>query len=293
MRTWAGVRTAGDLLDVVPDAARAFATVVASAAAVDPSPAAVCASEPVAAAWREQFVLDVASIDDARRTRLAEALGDGAFPFVAATWALDMERRARHALAALTGGDVRWPPAAAGELWPAIDDFLPVVSRLGALDPVTTELVRLRGARSTQCRLCMSLRSVDAARAGADGAMFDAVDRYETSDLPPSHKVSLRVVDAMLWTPEAWPAGLADDVRRWFEPAAAVELVFDVVRNGANRIAVALGADDPPVTSGVEWFATGRDGTLTYGLSEPTGARRHADPDHPGEDGPASRLETR
>lgn len=271
VRTWADVRTAGDLLDVVPDAARAFAAVVASASSVDPSPEEVCASDPVAAAWRDQFVLDVASIDDALRARLAAALGDGAFAFVAATWALDMERRARHALGALTGGGVQWPPATPDQLWPAIDAFLPVVSQLDALDPVTTELVRLRGARSTQCRLCMSRRSVDAARAGADGPMFDAVDRYETSDLAPSHKAALRVVDAMLWTPEGWPAGVADDVRRWFDPAAAVELVLDVVRNGANRIAVALGADDPHVTSGVEWFATEPDGTLTYGLPEPTG----------------------
>ena len=48
-----------------------------------------------------------------------------------------------------------------------------------------------------------------------------------------------------------------------------IELVLDVARNGANRIAVALGADAPTVTDGVEWFATLPDGDLAYGLPEP------------------------
>ena len=49
----------------------------------------------------------------------------------------------------------------------------------------------------------------------------------------------------------------------------AVELVFDVVRNAANRIAVALGADEAHVADGVEYFAVEADGALTYGLPVP------------------------
>jgi AhpD family alkylhydroperoxidase len=279
---WDRIGSAGDLLACVPDAAVAFGAVVACAEAVTPSPREVCERDAVAAAWREQFVIDVASITDDQRGALAASRGDGLFTFVATTWALDMAGRLRHALVALAGGgvggdgDVAWPApdgAAPGDLWPAIDAFLPVVSRLDALDPVTTELVRLRGARTTHCRLCMSLRSVDAADAGAGDVTFDAVDRYETSgDLTEHQKAALRVVDAMLWTPAAWPATVAEGVRAHFSPAAAAELVLDVVRNGANRIAVALGADEAHVTSGVEWFATEADGTLTYGLPDPTPA---------------------
>ena len=78
------------------------------------------------------------------------------------------------------------------------------------------------------------------------------------------------MTDAVLWTPGTWPDGLADQVRRRFIPAQAVELVYDIVRNAANRIAVALGADAPQVTDGVEYFAVESDGSLTYGLPAPS-----------------------
>ena len=155
------------------------------------------------------------------------------------------------------------------DAWPAVDEFLVAVSRLDHLDAVTTEVVRLRGARANNCRLCRSRRNVQAIGAGADEAMFDAIDRYESSDLAEPLKVALRVTDAVLWTPHAWPAGLAADVRRCFSPDQAVELVFDVVRNAANRIAVALGADEAHVADGVEYFAVDADGALTYGLPVP------------------------
>jgi hypothetical protein len=48
-----------------------------------------------------------------------------------------------------------------------------------------------------------------------------------------------------------------------------VELVLDVARNAQNKIAVALGADDPNVESGVEIYDVNPDGTLTYGLAAP------------------------
>ena len=44
------------------------------------------------------------------------------------------------------------------------------VARLDTLDPVLTELVRLRGARQHECRLCGSRRSVAAIGAGAEEA---------------------------------------------------------------------------------------------------------------------------
>ena len=37
--------------------------------------------------------------------------------------------------------------------------------------------------------------------AGADEAMFDKIDHYETSDLSESHKVALRLTDAYLVRP--------------------------------------------------------------------------------------------
>ena len=47
------------------------------------------------------------------------------------------------------------------------------------------------------------------------------------------------------------------------------EELLDVVRNGANRIAVALGADAATVTEGVEWFVTDASGDLVVGVPAP------------------------
>ena len=66
----------------------------------------------------------------------------------------------------------------------------------------------------------------------------------------------------MIWTPAAIPDEVADDVRRHLTDAQAVEVVLDVARNAANKIAVALRADAPEVTEGVQLFTTDFDGVL-------------------------------
>lgn len=65
----------------------------------------------------------------------------------------------------------------------------------------------------------------------------------------------------------AWPAGLAGRLRGSFSPDEALELVLDVVRNAANKIAVAFGADQPHVADGVEYYDIDPgSGDLVYGL---------------------------
>jgi alkylhydroperoxidase family enzyme len=103
---------------------------------------------------------------------------------------------------------------------------------------------------------------VAAIEAGADDATFAAVDHYAESDLPEATKAALALTDAMIWTPDAIPAEVVADVRRLLSDAQAVELVLDVVRNAANKIAVALGADAPEVTEGVQLFVIDPDGNL-------------------------------
>jgi hypothetical protein len=46
-----------------------------------------------------------------------------------------------------------------------------------------------------------------------------------------------------------------------------VELVLDVARNAANKIAVAFGADEAHVTDGVEFYDVDERGELVYGLT--------------------------
>jgi alkylhydroperoxidase family enzyme len=235
------------------------------------------ADRDLAERFADQFVLDVASVTAAQREALNERFGASTFPLVQVMWVADFGTRADAALRQLFGSrgldGLEVPaPGVGGEdgtgLWSAIDDFLVEVARLDQLDPVTTELVRLRGARAHNCRLCRSRRLVPAVQAGADEATFDQVDDYERSALPERHKVALRLTDAMVWSPGAWPSEVADQVRRAFAPDEAVELVLDVTRNSANKIAVALGADAAQVADGeIEYYDVRPDGQLVYGVA--------------------------
>ena len=67
----------------------------------------------------------------------------------------------------------------------------------------------------------------------------------------------------MIWTPYPCRAQVVDDARAHLAPEQVVEVVLDVARNAANKIAVALGADAAAVTDGVELFTTDADGNLT------------------------------
>ena len=232
--------------------------------------------ERAALRFAEQFSLDVSSLGDDERSALTRHLGDATGGFVQATWVVDFLPRARFALDALFGRSAsRAPglapvePGAKADLWPAIEALIRVVPRLRGLDAVTSELVRLRGARQHQCRICKSLRSRSALVAGADEAAFDAVDRYATSDLPDACKAALALTDAMIWTPGHLDETLLGDLRRHFSPAQCVELVLDVTRNATNKIPVSLGADAANVEEGYEVYDVDEDGNLVYGLERP------------------------
>jgi alkylhydroperoxidase family enzyme len=222
--------------------------------------------------FAEQFVADVGSIDAEQREQLGAALGADQFEYVQAVYVLDFGARLVAAVRQLF--DIELVPevgdaAAVAEsgMWPPIDAFLTEVARLSALDPLLTELIRLRGARAHRCRLCQSRRNLSAVAADGGERAIDALDDYESSDLSKRLKVALRLTDAIVWQPTAYPPGLVAEVRAELTPAEALEIVFDVARNAANKIAVALGADQANVTDGVEYFDVEPDGTLVYGLT--------------------------
>lgn len=224
----------------------------------------------------EQFVIDVAAITDDQRARCLGDLGDRAFVAVQAVYVLDHGLRVRAAVRQLfdvADGAAR-PDAhgsGAADLWSSLDEWMRAVARLRRLDPLTTELVRLRGARAHDCRLCRSLRNVRAVEGGADESTFDQVDDYESSSLSERHKVALRLTDAMLWQPTRFPEPLVEQVRAEFDPAEALEIVLDVARNAANKIAVTFGADQANVAEGVEYYDVDDLGDLVYGLTPDTG----------------------
>ena len=133
------------------------------------------------------------------------------------------------------------------------------------LDPGATEVVRLRGAAAHNCRLCKSLREGAALDAGGNESMYSEIELYESSSLlSDRHKAALRYVDALVWIPSQIPADVAAGVRAHYSDAEAIEITLDVMRNGINKIAVALGGDAPRISEGTERYLLGVDGQPVY-----------------------------
>jgi alkylhydroperoxidase family enzyme len=226
--------------------------------------------------FTEQFVIDVAGVTDALRADVAERLGPGSLlDFVVALFALDYGRRVRMTLDRLFpdwsdrsegegGARTERLQSDGGQLLDQLDGLSRSVARLDGLDAITTELVRLRGARQHNCRLCQSTRSLRALEAGADEELFDTTERYEHSGLTESHKVALRLTDAVITLPGAIDRSLVAQVHRCFTAPQVVELVIDVMRNSAQKIAVSLAADDPHVADGFELYQLTEDGDVEY-----------------------------
>jgi alkylhydroperoxidase family enzyme len=204
-------------------------------------------------AFAEQFVVDVSGTSDEQRAALGAAMGADTFTFVQALYVVDVFQRGRIALERIFAspfGPVAEP--ATGDLWAELEEFMRVVALDTALDPVTTELVRLRGARAHDCRICQSRLSLKAAEAAGDEGLFAA--DTDDAELSARQRAALALADTVIWQPAAIDDDLVAQV--WAELSAAeiVEIVLDLVRNAANKIAVSLGGDAAVVTDGVEYY---------------------------------------
>ena len=230
-------------------------------------------AEAVVAEFAEQFSVDVSAINREQRSRLFKHLGKEAFSAVVSIYIADFVPRVRAGLEALglgeqylawADGPISWDKASdPSDL--LFNDLLPSVARMRALDPVTTELVRLRGATQHNCRLCKSLRESTALDAGGSETLYDEIERFESSvSLDARTKAALRYVDGLIWSPAHLVVDDAAEVRSHFSDAEAVELTFDVMRNASNKIAVALGADAPRVESGTSLYLIDADGQTVY-----------------------------
>jgi hypothetical protein len=242
-----------ELIDAVASSSSTEFTMQAreiARASLDPSVPAMPRSAAVA--FAEQMVVDVASMTAEVRAAGLSELGAGAPAFVLAVWTEDMMMRADVAWREMFGE--QWhptPTSAETNPWVAHERFLLEVAKLSTLDPVTSELVRLRGARAHDCRLCQSRRSVSAIDQAGRSDLFDDVDPSDISD---AQALALQVVDTFVWRPMQWPAELGEKVVDALGPAAATELTLDIVRNAANKIAVTFDVDEPQVETGVEYY---------------------------------------
>lgn len=212
-------------------------------------------------AFAEQFVVDVSGTTDAQRATIGAAMGADTFSFVQALYVVDVFQRGRIALERCFGTSFGPAPAAvSGELWPALEEFMRVVALDTALDPVTTELVRLRGARAHDCRICQSRLSLKAVESAGDDTLFTA-DPAD-ADLTERQRCALALADAVIWQPSMIDDALVARVREELSDAEIVEIVLDLVRNAANKIAVALGGDEAVVTDGIEYYDVDASGDV-------------------------------
>ena len=230
-------------------------------------------AEAVVAEFAEQFSVDVSMITGEQRSRLWKALGDRTIGAVFSMYIADFVPRVRAGLEALgvgeqylgwTHGPIPWDhttdPSDA-----VLNDFVPAVARMRVLDPVTSELVRLRGAAQHNCRLCKSLRESTALDAGGSESLYQDIERFESSVLLDDRaKAALRYADGLIWTPAHLVADDVVEVRSRFSEAEAVELTFDIMRNASNKVAVSLGADAPRVEQGTECYLLDADGQTVF-----------------------------
>lgn len=254
--------------DVLPALAELPAAQLADLAAWPTSPA-FTATDRTMLEFSEQFVMDVAGLSTSDRQRLGEALGDATFPVVQAIYVLDHVAR----LSAVVRQVFGTSPLAAGlpteplELWPAMEDMMTAVITIRGLDPLTAELVRLRGARLHHCRVCQSRRRV--AAVVEDAALLENPQPADNADLESHQRAALLLTDAILLNPSRLPAAVIQDVITHLTPERALEVAMLVAHNAANKIAVALGADAPSVAQGIEFFEVDSAGNYAYGLPLP------------------------
>lgn len=254
--------------------------VCAQAVSLPPLPAEVVVGEPFAseaeaavAEFAEQVSVDVSAVTVEQRSRLFKYLGDNTFRSVASIFIADFVPRVRAGLQALGVGSEYLGWVDGPIAWDTGTDpgkallarFLPAVARMRALDPITSELVRLRVAAQHNCRLCKSLREGHALDAGGSETLYDEIPRYEKSDMIGDRaKAALRYADALIWSPAHLVVDVAAEVRSRFSEAEAVELTFDVMRNASNKIAVSLGADAARVSEGTERYLIDASGQRVF-----------------------------
>src|SRR5262245_11210346 len=125
-------------------------------------------------------------------------------------------------------------------------DFYAAVGRLDGLDPVLLEVVRIRCARTHDCRICKASRYVPAHEVGLDEADLTAVDSYESSLLPERLKIALRYTDVFLSRPAEMSPDLRRDLHAHFTEREIVALSLEIAKFSIQKELITLGLDVLP-----------------------------------------------
>ena len=155
--------------------------------------------------------------------------------------------------------------SAGGPLENAIAEFAAAAVRARGIDPIITELVRLRCAQYHDCRLCGSFRVQEALDAGFDESMQKAIGSHETSDFSPKIKAALRLCDAMIMRPGDIEPGLRDELNEHFSDAEIMEICVDVMKWSQQKSLVALRIEPPASEEHLTQLIFGSDGHPVFG----------------------------
>jgi alkylhydroperoxidase family enzyme len=245
------------------------------------------ARQGVALSFTEQFIIDVSGIKETDRESLLQYFpGEEMREFITALYILECTYRltlvARELLtdesvpADTFDFEIMAPNSSEQpNIRRSLKDYQDAVVRGTDLDPVTTELVRLRCARTHNCRICQTLRLSDARAAGADDSMTEKVDFYESSDLDERYKIALRITDAVITRPDSLCAETIVAARANYSTAQLAELCLDITKWSTQKIHVALGTDGadavPKNEQGLSFFGFDDLGQVTGYSPTPTG----------------------
>lgn len=114
--------------------------------------------------------------------------------------------------------------------------------RTGVVDPKITEITRLRVARYHDCRICGSVRVLEAE---LDESLARDIDRFESSSFPEDWKVALRMTDAMIMSPGELSAELREEIRQHFTDEQISQMLYDIVKWSCNKALVSTRVDTP------------------------------------------------
>jgi alkylhydroperoxidase family enzyme len=223
-----------------------------------------------AAELTDQFLVYVPGVTESMLEPLRSELGEaGLAAFVQALYVLDQTTRLRLIYAQLFEGDYGTPAAVADAPVLPMDEALAALHaatmRLSSLDPLTSEIVRLRAGTYHKCRLCTSIRLQDKGASVVDEDLASRIERNDISGMSAEHQVAIRYADAHMVNPKAIGQDLISELGRHYSHAQLVELSLDVSQWNQQKILVALGTDTPVSDTGLTPLMFDDEGHIVHG----------------------------
>ncbi|MEO1081172.1 MAG: hypothetical protein AAFY29_16555 [Pseudomonadota bacterium] len=213
--------------------------------------------------FADQFAVSVSSLEHAQVDALISLSNSAAVSALAnAIYLIDAGLRLQLVVPSVLPpeaceGDLPTSQDAAPEPEPAADDSETVIAGAIAefaaaavlasdIDPLTSELVRLRCAQIHNCRLCGSLRQRSALESGLEANVASRVANYESGGFSDAQVAALRLCDTMIMHPSDANAALSEELAAFYSPTQIAEICFDVVKWSQQKALVALGSDAAP-----------------------------------------------